>query len=89
MEVDSPTVSAATAPSAGAAAAATASEEMLDKEAKSILAKMVLKAVADPTDAPLTTKAVRDLQKAQKERVFNRTLIKVRYDVACDLTVFI
>ena len=28
---------------------------------------------------PLTTQAVRDLQRAQKERVFNRTLIKIKW----------
>lgn len=30
------------------------------------------------SDTPLTTKAVRDLQKAQKERVYDRTVIRVR-----------
>lgn len=30
------------------------------------------------SDAPLTTQAIRDLEKARKEKVFSQTLIKIR-----------
>lgn len=41
-----------------------------------LYAMMFLPLVGDST--PLTTQAVRDLQRAQKERVFNRTLIRIK-----------
>lgn len=42
---------------------------------RSVLQK-ILKGGEDNT--PLTTQAVRDLQKAQKERVYSRTLIRIK-----------
>eukprot|EP01032_Pedospumella_encystans_P011527 gene11527-13397_t len=45
---------------------------------RSVLSK-ILRAGEDGDSTPLTTQAVRDLQRAQKERVFNRTLIKIKF----------
>jgi hypothetical protein len=44
---------------------------------RSVLQK-ILKRGSEEDEAPLTTAAVRELQRAQKERVYDRTLIKVK-----------
>lgn len=40
------------------------------------LMKSLLKKPED--DVPLTTKAVRDLQRAEKERVYQRTVVRIK-----------
>ena len=45
-----------------------------------IVAKTMMKKIANiGQDAPLTTKAIRDLEKAQKERVFSQTLVRIKF----------
>lgn len=44
---------------------------------RSVLQK-ILKHGGEGDETPLTTAAVRELQRAQKERVYDRTLIKVK-----------
>jgi hypothetical protein len=51
--------------------------KLIASSLKNILKKGILGASSE--DAPLTTKAVRDLEKASKERIFSRTLIRVKF----------
>lgn len=46
---------------------------------RSVLAKILKRSADGEDNTPLTTQAVRDLQKAQKERVYSRTLIRIKY----------
>lgn len=51
------------------------------KTTSRLLANKIIKKNGD--EPPLTTKAIRDLQRAQKERVFSKSLIRVRYVKNC------
>lgn len=56
-------------------------EEEDDPSVRSLLAKGIMSAMragAAQEDAPLTTRAVRELQKAEKEKIYARSLIRVR-----------
>lgn len=45
-----------------------------------IVAKTMMKKIASiGQEAPLTTKAIRDLERAQKERVFSQTLVRIKF----------
>lgn len=59
-----------------------------DKQIRKALAKSIIGSMSGggggddslvSSDAPLKTKAMRDLEKAKKERVYNRVLIRVRF----------
>jgi hypothetical protein len=55
----------------------TDGEDAKQQVPRSVLQK-ILKRSSEEDEAPLTTAAVRELQRAQKERVYDRTLIKVK-----------
>jgi hypothetical protein len=46
---------------------------------RSILQRVIAHSRPDNDGPPLTTKAIRDLQKAQRERVYSRTLIRIKF----------
>jgi hypothetical protein len=46
---------------------------------KSVLRRIVASSQDDGSSLPLTTQAVRDLEKARKSRVYKSTLIKIKY----------
>ncbi len=54
-------------------------DESSSNDSKIVAKSMMKKIVNSGQEAPLTTKAIRDLEKAQKERVFSQTLIRVKF----------
>jgi len=46
---------------------------------RAILQRVIAHTRPDNDGPPLTTKAIRDLQKAQRERVYSRTLIRIKF----------
>ena len=46
---------------------------------RTILQRVIAHTRPDNDGPPLTTKAIRDLQKAQRERVYSRTLIRIKF----------
>lgn len=67
--------------SSGASSAESAMDvtgEGDDKSVPKAVLQKILKRSSQEDDAPLTTQAVRDLQRAQKERVYARTLIRIK-----------
>ena len=62
-----------------------------NREDQSILAKSAsdrMKKIPI-SDAPLTTRAIRDLEKAKKERVYSKSLIRVKFPDKLIIQVFI
>lgn len=51
-----------------------------EKSDSKIVARSIMNALKKNSDeAPLTTKAIRDLEKAQNEKVYSRTLIRIKF----------
>ena len=54
-------------------------DDRADRKAVASSLKSKLVNFGKEDEAPLTTQAIRDMQKASKERVYNRTLLRVRF----------
>jgi len=61
-----------------------------EKSDSKIVARSIMNALKKSSDeAPLTTKAIRDLEKAQNEKVYSKTLIRIKFpDRVCVLGYF-
>lgn len=59
--------------------------EVEDPNSDSVALRYMMKKYAKANDldenSPLTTKAIRDLEKIQKEVVYTQTLIKIRFPI--------
>lgn len=65
-------------PSSSSNSASTVLENGSSSDAGGVSKSIMQKILKGEEEAPLTTKAVRDLQKAQTERIHSRTLIRIR-----------
>lgn len=62
--------------------------EVEDRSLDSLTLRSLMRKYAkanDVDETPLTTKAIRDLEKIQKEVVYTETLIKIRF--ACEIYI--
>lgn len=60
-----------------------------EEDVRNVPRSVLQKILKRDEDAPLTTQAVRDLQRAQKEKVYRNTLIKIRYALQQPITSFL
>ena len=57
-----------------------AADEEVSLADRKLIAKSIMKSSASSSeDAPLLTESMRALQKAQREKIYSKTLIRIRY----------